>query len=294
MANASGNFQVLLEPRLRKVFFESYDEKEPEYQDIYHVTDSKKAKETDQHVAGIGEWEVKAPQGAIKYENINLGDEVTYIHEEYAKGIQVERKLADDEMYDVIDKLPKSLGRGGRVIVEKTAAQVLNDSFTVNGYDSVPLFSDSHPLRGNKGGVWDNLITDALSDTGIKNARLMMKRQVDEAGIKIQASGDSIIVPDDLEMTLLTLLQTDKLVGGNNNDKSMVYGKYTPIVLSYLDDPNNWFMRDSSLHEMWFFWRVKPEFAGEENFDTMVAKYRGYLRFSCGYSNWRGLVGANV
>jgi hypothetical protein len=48
---------------------------------------------------------------------------------------------------------------------------------------------------------------------------------------------------------------------------------------------------DPTLNELNFFWRVKPEFKGAENFDNMVAKYRGYLRFSCGYSDWRGWVG---
>lgn len=294
MANAELNFQALLEPKLRIVFFESYAEKPPEYVDIYRVKDSKKAKETDQHVAGLSAWEKKDPQGSIKYENINLGDDVEYIHEEYAKGIGIERRLVDDEMYDVINKLPKSLGKGGRVIVETTAAQVLNDAFIVDGYDGVPLFSDAHPLAGFNGGTCDNKITTALSDPGIHEARLLMRRQVDEAGLKIQANPDTIIVPDDLEIKLLTLLQTERLVGTDFNDKSLVYGKYRPVVMSYLDDPNNWFMQDSSLHEMTFFWRIKPEFKGEENFDTMIAKYRGYLRFSCGYSDWRGMVGADV
>lgn len=294
MANAEQNFQGLLEPKMRKIFFESYTERQEEFSQVFHVADSKKAKETDQHVAGLGEWEIKDSQGPIKYENINPGDQVEYIHEEYAKGISIERKFVDDELYGVIDKLPKSLGRGGRVIVETVSAQVFNDAFTVNGYDGVSLFSDAHPLRGNKGGTVDNRMTTALSDAGIKEMHLMMKRQVDEAGIKIQAHLDTIIVPDDMEMQLLVLLGTDKIVGSNNNDKSVIAGKYKPVVLSYLTDPNNWFGLDTSLHDLQFFWRVKPEFAGEENFDTMVAKYRGYLRFSVGYSNWRGTVGSIV
>lgn len=294
MANAEGNFQVLLEPKLRKLFFESYTEKKEEYSGVFHVGDSKKAKETDQHVAGLGEWEKKDPQGPIKYETIAPGDQVEYIHEEYAKGIQIERKFVDDEMYGVIDKLPKTLGRGGRVLVETTAAQVFNDAFAVAGYDGSALCADAHPLKGNKGGTYDNRITTALGDAGIKEMHLVMKRTPDESGMKIQAMMDTIVVPDDMEMQLLVLLQTDKLVGGNNNDKSVIAGKYKPVILSYLTDPNNWFGIDSSLHELWFFWRVKPEFASEENFDTMVAKYRGYLRFSCGYSNWRGVVGSIV
>ena len=49
---------------------------------------------------------------------------------------------------------------------------------------------------------------------------------------------------------------------------------------------------DSSRHELNFFWRVRPEFKREEDFDTLVAKYRGYMRYSYGYSDWRGIVGS--
>lgn len=292
MANAELSFQVLLEPKLRKLFFESYTEQDEQFSQVYRVADSKKAVETDQHVAGLGEWETKDPQGGIKYENINPGDSIQYIHQEYAKGIQIERRFIDDELYGVIDKLPKSLGRGGRVVVEKTSAQVFDNSFATNGYDGKPLFDAAHPLKGNKGGTVSNKITSALGDQAIRDMALLMKKQVDEAGIKIQAKMDTIVVPDDLEMQLLVLLGTDQLVGGNQNDKSVIAGKYKPVVLSYLSSAKNWFGLDSSLHELWFFWRVKPEFSSEENFDTMVAKYRGYLRFSCGYSNWRGAVGS--
>lgn len=36
----------------------------------------------------------------------------------------------------------------------------------------------------------------------------------------------------------------------------------------------------------------KPEFKNEEDFDTFVAKYRGYMRYSYGFSDWRGMVGS--
>jgi hypothetical protein len=34
------------------------------------------------------------------------------------------------------------------------------------------------------------------------------------------------------------------------------------------------------------------EFKNMEDFDTMQAKYRAYMRFSVGYSDYRGLVGS--
>ena len=45
-------------------------------------------------------------------------------------------------------------------------------------------------------------------------------------------------------------------------------------------------------NELNFFWRVKPEFKNEEDFDTFVSKYRGYMRYSLGFSDWRGMVGS--
>ena len=42
----------------------------------------------------------------------------------------------------------------------------------------------------------------------------------------------------------------------------------------------------------WYGTNGKPEFKGEEAFDNFVAKYRGYMRYSFGVSDWRGLVGS--
>ena len=53
-----------------------------------------------------------------------------------------------------------------------------------------------------------------------------------------------------------------------------------------------WFLQDGSRHELNFFWRVRPEFKWDEEFDTFVAKYRGYMRYSFGVSDWRGLIGS--
>lgn len=294
----SSNFQALLEPRLRKVFFDAYDEKPEEYSQVFHVASSKKARETDQHVTGLGLWEKKSESGPISYAEIGMGDEVSYVHEEYAKGIQVPRKLVDDEMYHVIDKLPKELGRGGRALVEITAAKVLSDGFTKIGYDGQPLFSDSHPLKGkdkqNPSSVGDNLLDLRFDEKGeaLEEAILLLQGQVNDNELKIQAKADTLIIPTDLEFKALRVLNSTLRAGTGDNDTNVLKGKLKPVILSYLTSPTAFFVADSSLHQLWFFWRVKPEFKGEENFDTMVAKYRGYLRFSVGYSDWRGIVGS--
>ena len=289
--NTSANFQELLEPKFREIFFDAYDEIPEQFSDVFQVKTSKKAKEYDFHMAGTGLWDVKNPGQNINEEDMAKGDEVSYVHTAYAKMIQVEREFSDDDMYGVVEKLPRQLGIGGRATVETTAAAILNNAFSVNGYDGVPLFSDSHPLI--KGGVADNLMTaSALNDTNLKTGITMMRTNMKtEEGLKMQARAKKLVVSPDLEFTAMTLLQSAGVVGSANNDTNVLKGRFSPVVLDYLTDTNAWFLMDPAIAQLIFFWRVKPEFKQSENFDGMVAKYRGYLRFSVGYSDWRGIIG---
>lgn len=289
--NTSANFQELLEPKFREIFFDAYDELPEQFSDVFEVKTSKKAKEYDLHMAGTGLWDVKLPGQNINEEDMAMGEEVSYVHTSYAKMIQVEREFADDDLYGIVEKLPRQLGIGGRATVETTAAAILNTAFSANGYDGVPLFSDSHPLI--KGGTADNLMTaSALNDANLKAGITMMRTNMKtEEGLKMQARAKKLIVGPDLEFTAATLLQSAGVVGSANNDTNVLKNKLTPVVMDYLTDSNAWFLMDPQLAQLIFFWRTKPEFKQAENFDGMVAKFRGYLRFSVGYSDWRGMIG---
>jgi phage major head subunit gpT-like protein len=288
---ARGNFGKLLEPGLRKIFFEAYAEKPEEFSKVFNVMKSKKAQESDYHVSGFSEWTIKQEGGDIDEEDPTSGQPVSYVHQSYAKMIKITREMYDDDQYNIINKMPKKLGKGGKVVVEKTAADILNNSFTSNGYDGVPLFSNSHPLL-NSASLDDNLTTGTLTDANLKIGMTLMTKQVDQAGLKIQAKANNLIIPPDLEWTALTILQSVLQAGVATNDKNVIKSALRVIILSYLTSTTAWFIQDKSLSELNFFWRVKPEFKGDEQFTNMVARYRGYLRFSVGYSDYRGLVGS--
>jgi phage major head subunit gpT-like protein len=293
---SSSNFGELLEPGLRKIFFETYDEVPEQFSQVFKVKSSTKAKEEDFHMAGVGLWEEKESMGPVNYETIEPGLSATYTHKEYAKGIQVERKFVDDEQYDQIEKLPKSIARKGRATVEIIAAAVLNNAFSVDGYDGEPMISNDHPLTKARtvGQVGDNHLGKvALDEAGIKSALTLARKTVDETGILITSNPKKLIVPPDLEFTALVTLQSALKPGSANNDKNVIQGRLSPVVLDYLTDANAWFVMDPDLAELIFFWRIRPEFNRDKNFDTMISKFIGYLRFSVGYSDWRGIVGSN-
>lgn len=306
------DYSLLLEPKIRKVFYETYKEVPEQYSKVYKIHSSKKAKETDYGLGAMSAWaefgstagtygtngSVKDGSGnaianmpVVPYEVVPPGLERVYTHKEFAKGFMVERKFIDDEQYGVIEKMSKDLARAGRYKVETDAASLFNNGFSANGYDNKPLFSDAHPLL-NGTGTGSNIISGALSDTTLKEASTLMRQQVDEAGKLIQLNPDTLIVPPELEWLAYELVYSSNKPGTDFNDINSMKGRYKVVVWDFLTSDTAWFLLDSKRHELNFFWRVKPEFGREKDFDTFVSKWKGYMRYSFGYSDYRGVVGS--
>ena len=208
----------------------------------------------------------------------------------------IERELYDDEQYRQINKFPAAMARAGRQFVEKEAASLVNGGFTTNIYDGKKLFADNHPLVDSSA-TGCNIAEGELNDANLKDAMKIMREQVDEAGNLIQAKATTLIVPPALEHTAKAILTSTQLSGSMMNDVNTVKGALELVVWDFLGEnvggsDTAWFLMDKNLHELNFFWRIKPEFKHDEDFDTFVAKYRGYMRFSYGVSDWRGIVGS--
>ena len=309
MSVQQGNYGRLLEPGLRKIFFETYQEKPEQFSQVFKVQTSDKAIETDFRMGGFGLFEHKDSMGSVNYQDPTGTKALQYIHEEFASGYIVERKLIDDEQYNTINKMSAALARAARATVETQAASVLNNAFTTNGFDGVPLISTSH-VRLDGGSLSNRLATTygaaandgALSDRNLKAALIQARAQVDDRGILIQCQPTVLVVPPALEYTARTLvggtnlsvLGTGQLAGGTTDattNKNTLPGLKI-VVMDYLTSATNWFIFDPTVAQLNFFWRKKLEFKNMEDFDTMQAKYRAYMRFSAGYSDYRGIVGS--
>lgn len=299
----SQTFGRLLEPGLRKIFNETYKEIPEQFSQVFNVQNSTKAIETDLRMGGFGLWEKKDSAGSVQFQDTLDPQALQYIHEEFASGFTVERKLVDDEQYNQIAKMAKALGRAARATIETKAAEIFNNAFTVNGFDGTPLISNTHKrldggtmsnrLQATDGGAADG----ALSDKNLKAALVQMRRQVDDRGILIQTQPKLLVIPPALEYQANTILQSANLSvngtgSGMTNDKNVIQGKLRPVVMDYFTSNTSWFLLDPTVAEINFFWRKRLEFKQDEDFSTMQAKYRGYMRFSAGYSDYRGIFGS--
>lgn len=283
----------LLEPGLRKIFFETYKEKPEQYSKVFNILSSQKAIETDARMGGFSLWNEKGTLDSTEYENLTKLDTTTYKHTTYSKGFQVEKELVDDEQYSQINKASKALARVARATIETKAASVLNGAFTVNGgFDNLPLISASH-VRSDGGTTSNSIGALTLSEANLEVAMKLASDQVDERGVKIQMMPDVLIVPRALEYTAEKIIKTVQMPGGNNNDINPMQGKFRIVVMDYLTDNDAWFLVDSAMNPLNFFWREKLSFKNETDFDTDVAKFKGRMRFTYGYSDFRGILGAN-
>lgn len=304
--HVSENFGKLLYPGLRKIFFETYDEIPEQYSKVYNVLTSNSATETDHGMGAFGDWVERSDElSPVSYAKIKDGGEVTYKHKAFTKGFMISRELYDDEKYGQMKKMSKALARAGRAKVEKDAVEPFLYGFegeteenkTRKGRDGLALFHSAHTLVDSSD-TCSNKLTAELSEASLKEGIRLMASQKDEAGNLIQMKATKLIVPPALEDTAIRLLHSTQLPGGNHNDTNeYLKDRMSIVVLDYLGAPAGgndkmWFLQDGNRHEMNFFWRIKPEFKNEEDFDTFVAKYRGYMRYSLGFSDWRGMVGS--
>lgn len=309
MAVQQGNYGRLLEPGLRKIFFETYQEKPEQFSQVFKVQASDKAIETDFRMGGFGLFDQKDSLGSVNYQEPTGTKPLQYIHQEFASGYIVERKLIDDEQYNTINKMSSALARAARATVETQAATVLNNAFTTTGFDGKALIATDHVRLD--GGSMSNLlqttygaaaINGSLSDQNLKAALIQARAQVDDRGILIQVQPTVLVVPPALEYTARTLVGGTNLsvlgtglVSGGTTDAATAKNTLPPlkiVVMDYLTSSTAWFLMDPKVAELNFFWRKKLEFKNMEDFDTMQAKYRAYMRFSCGWSDFRGIVGS--
>jgi len=291
----SANFEYLLDARLKKVYFSELSEVPTILPQLYNIQTSDKAVEYDYGFGDIGA--IGSFSNKIDYQDITGQYRTTYEHVEYAGGIQIAKKLIDDDQYNVIMKAPGMLAVAMRRRRETDGAAVLNNAFSagVTYGDSLSLCNSSHTAAGTTT-TWSNTGTTALSTAALSATRLLMKKFTSSSDQIVDMDPDMIIVPIDLQETAEIILKTDKKVDSANNDINFSQGRYKMLVARYLTDTNNWFMVDSTLMKKYMNWynRKPVEFNSDVDMDTRVKKYSSYMRYSCGASEWRFIYGHAV
>jgi hypothetical protein len=106
---------------------------------------------------------------------------------------------------------------------------------------------------------------------------------------------DTLVVPRALRKTALEIVGSERVPENANNTINIQAGQWNIIVDPYLTSSTAWWSVDSVLSRRYLKWydRIGVEFAGTQDFDTMIWKYRGYARYGYGWSDFRWVYQGN-
>lgn len=289
------SFADLLTPGFRTIFDDKYKEVPMKLEQLFNVETSEKADEKDSGISGFGLAEVTDEGAPINYEDVIQDYDSTYSHLKYTKGFKVTLEMYDDDLYGVMRKKPGALGKCMRRTAEDQAAKVFNRAFNTayDGPDGVPLVSTVHP-REDGGTSQSNASATGitLSESNLETGLIAFRNQLDEKGMKIDTYPKVLLVPVDLDKKAHLIVDSAGRQGTADNDVNVYKGKFNIIDWLYLTSTTAWFLIDPSEAQLNWFWRKRPSFKNDELFDTEYAVYKSTMRFSRGWSNWRGFWGS--
>ena len=304
MANphVSESFGDLLDPRFQRIFYETYDALPSMLGELF--TDVPTNGRNDMRWSQVGtlpNWSQFS--GSVNYGDSTQGYDTVATPLEYASGVQVERKLFDDDQYNIMDQRPRALATSAQRTREQHGARVLNNAFSVDSLfysnsEGVSMCSNSHTTTSGASTAsgFDNYGTAALSAAAVAAARIAMVDFRGDQAERISVIPDELWIPPNLYEEAFEIVSSMGKVDTANNNRNVHQGVYTVREWNYMTDANNWFLGDTSLRKQMVFWtdRIPVEFAFAEDLDTIIAKWRGYMRYALAHVDWRWVFGHEV
>lgn len=294
----TGNIAKLLMPGLNQIWGDGYTDYPMQYVDLFDVSDSEKNYEEDQLLPGFGLAPIKTEGSPVTYDTLSQGLTSRYTHVAYAKGFVVTREaIADNQYKSKSLSGTKKLARSFRQTKENVGANVYNRGFNSSylGADGVVLFSTAHPtIAGNQSNT--QATAADLSEASLEDMIVQINSALDEAGLHIDLKAMSLIIPPNLQFEAARILkstgQNDTANNATNALRALNILQSAPKINNYFTDTDAWFIRTDADNGMRFFQREAAEFANDNDFDTYNLKFKGYERYSCGWTDFRGAYGS--
>lgn len=305
MASVRPQWPDVLDPAFRKVYGDEIRQLAPVGMTIFNVDTSVKNIEKDTSATGLSKLSQLSEGQSIVYEDPVEGFDVTYAHRKFGVGTSISQELYEDDQFGVMRRRATDLANAKIRTQEQIAADIFNYGFTTGGGgyapftgpDSLSLFSTVHN-REDGGATQSNSITGDLNEENLENVLVSMRQTLDGKGQGMFVEPDTLLVPPALEKEAKILLQSSGRVGTTNNDINPYQGVLQLKCWNYLSaafggSDTAWFVYDRKVHQLNWFNRSDRGIEGPDwDFDTKTARWSLIVRWSNGWSNWRGIYGS--
>jgi hypothetical protein len=273
----------------------------PEYTDLYDILESDKAYEEDVQLTGFGLAPVKAQGASVTYDSEVQGAVTRYQHIAYALGYIVTHEELRDNLYEVVSqRRAKANAFSMSQTLENIGAFLYNNAFSTSFFttgDGAALISTAHV--NVTGGNFSNALSPAadLAESSLEDLTIQIMGAQTDRGLLINIMPESLHIARqewfNANRILKSVLQANT---ANNNINVLKATSAFPkgIKLNhYFTSAHAFFIRTNCPNGMQLFWRDKPEFSQDNDFDTKNAKAASYMRLSVGCTDPRAIYGSN-
>jgi hypothetical protein len=251
--------------------------------------------------------------GKIQYLDLNPGFYTRIEPAEYLAGIQMTRKMRDDNQFQVFKNLQGDMVEAYGRTQEEDAVKAFALAFSATwefmlSEEGLSLCNSAHLT---KSGVststgFSNITTGALSPTSIAANRIIFRRFRTDIGKIYNSEPDTLVVPESLYDAACQAVGYVPGSGASsaldptsaNHMVNVLYKGFKVIPWRYLDDysTKSWFMIDSKAAKKQLIWddRVKPDTDTRIDWDTKNIQQSIYARHGWGFGDWRWILGAQV
>ena len=298
----TGSHPLLLWPGIHDIWGQVYDEHSKEYPDLYDEEDSNQAYEKDVGVTPFGLAPIKPQGDSVEYDSEVQGWVTTYQHIAYALGYIVTYEEVRDNLYPVVAaRRAKANAFSINQTIENVAAVLYNNAFNTTYFttgDGVALVSTAHV--NVTGGTFSNSVFPAadLCETALEDASIQVMGFQNDRGGLISIMMESLHVSRqewfNANRILKSVLQSDTTSNNINVLKATNAFPKGIKMCHYFTAAKPWFIRTNCPEGMKMFWRDRPMFEKDNDYDTKNEKASTYMRFSVGCTDPRAIVGANA
>ena len=149
------------------------------------------------------------------------------------------------------------------------------------------------------GGTFSNALTPAadLSEASLEDLTIQIMGTTTDRGLLINIMPTSLHIARQEWYNANRIMKSVLQSGTGNNDINVLKATNAfpgGIKMNhYFTAPHAWFIRTNCPNGMQMFWREKPVFSQDNDYDTKNAKASTYMRFSVGNTDPRGIAGSN-
>jgi hypothetical protein len=167
-------------------------------------------------------------------------------------------------------------------------------------YDGKPWFAatgNGHPLAASSATPFNLTAALALTQGNLQIVLTAMKdtNAIDDRGRKVMIRPDTLLVPQGLEFTAKTIINSNQVSGSANNDVNVVQGALNVMPWRYLSD-------SASSASWWVGQRGKglkikdsgkPIINTEVDYKRRVVSFIAFAKFGAAVNDWRFWYAAN-